>query len=184
MLEKKLWFVDGRKRSRYLIYYTRNNKLCLFSILLREKKKTLFSLYRSNFFSQNSIDAYRFGRIVVVVSFNQVSLSLFLLLKQLETSHWLFSSFGTVCAWRNIQYIIHRRQQRSIGFYLASVYLSLPFIDFWRLSLGGAKETCCCAKPCFRSTSSLQLNTDILNSVGARYFFPYRFLPPSLFFIP
>ena len=173
-----------------------------------------FSLYRLNFFSlffplslffdvvvflQNIIDAYRCGTIVIlVVSFNQVSLSLFLNTHTTRDESLAFLSlfiWHTVLAKEifNLSYR-EKQQQRSIGLLLlffslslflsiplvTAVYLSLPFIDFWRLSLVCAQEACCCAKPCFRSTSSLQLNTDIPNSVGTLCFFPYRFLPPFI----
>jgi len=84
------------------------------------------------FFSKNIIDAYRFGTIVIVVSFNQVfSLFFSLFLKQqLETSHWLFSSFDTLCARRNIQsIIIHRNTSNALldffFFFFFSLLLSI-----------------------------------------------------------
>ncbi len=139
-----------------------------------------------NFFSQNIIDAYRFGTIVIVVSFNQV-FSLFLSIPQTTTRDESLAFLFIRHSVRSEKYSIYHTYIESSNalldyfFSFASVYLSLPFIDFWRLSLVCAQEACCCAKPCFRSTSSLQLNTDIPNSVGALYFFPYRFLPPSFF---
>jgi hypothetical protein len=65
-----------KEKSLLNLLYEKQQTLSILNSPEREKKDSFFLYIVRIFFSQNSIDAYRFGRIVVVVSFNQVSLSL------------------------------------------------------------------------------------------------------------
>ena len=126
--------------------------------------------------------------MTLVVSFNQVSslshsfslsflyVSLYLSfffyfsLSVLVTSHWLLSLHSTSCTLGGIFNLSYIESSNALLHLTNFLFPSLTSED--SLSLVCAQEACYCAKPCFRSTSSLQLNTDIPNSVGTLYFSP------------